>query len=112
MIFKELTFNDVLNSSNGLVTAGTESTAWALSAFFHSIATNPTCLEKLVGEIRSAFDSEDEICLPKAEKLSYLNACIKEALRLYPPLSQSLPRVVAKGGRVIAGRYIPEGVSL
>ncbi|KAI9648386.1 hypothetical protein NHQ30_003019 [Ciborinia camelliae] len=105
----DLTFDHVVGAANSLITAGSETTTLALSAFAYCIANNPACLDKLINELQLTFDSEDEICLVKTEKLAYLNACIQEALRLYPSVAEGLPRVVPNGGRVIAGRYIPEG---
>src|ERR1700753_2010763 len=45
-------------------------------------------------------------------QLPYLRACIEESLRLRPASSMGLPRVVPKGGRVIAGQFIEEGVTV
>lgn len=36
-------------------------------------------------------------------------ACLREALRRYPPVAGPLPRVVPKGGAHIAGHFVPEG---
>ncbi|GAB1320618.1 hypothetical protein MFIFM68171_10828 [Madurella fahalii] len=97
-----LAFQDVLNSANSLVTAGAESTAWTLSALFYCLSANPGSLTRLIEEVRSTFQESQEISLSKTEKLAYLNTCIKEALRLYPALSQNMPRVTVSGVRVIA----------
>jgi cytochrome P450 len=37
-------------------------------------------------------------------------AVIMEATRLYPAVPGGLPRVTPKGGDVIGGQFIPEGV--
>lgn len=41
------------------------------------------------------------------ESLTYLEAVIKEGLRLAPPIPMSLPRYTPPGGRTIDGYFIP-----
>lgn len=48
----------------------------------------------------------------QVKDLPYLRACIDEAMRRRPPVSQGLSREVPKGGATIAGHYIHEGVSV
>lgn len=36
--------------------------------------------------------------------------CLKESLRMYPPVAAGMPRVVPKGGAKIAGTFVPEDV--
>ena len=39
----------------------------------------------------------------------FLQACVKEALRIFAPVPMGLPRIAPKGGLVIGDRTIPEG---
>lgn len=39
-------------------------------------------------------------------------ACLKEAMRRYPPVPGAMPRVVPKGGAHIAGHFVPEGTTV
>lgn len=41
--------------------------------------------------------------------MSYLDAVLKESMRLLPIASWDLERVVPSGGAVIAGKFIPGG---
>lgn len=44
----------------------------------------------------------------EAKRLPYLQACILEGLRKFPPLSQLRERIVHPGGDCIQGYYVPE----
>ena len=39
----------------------------------------------------------------------FVQACVKEALRIFGPVPMGLPRVAPKGGLTIGDRIIPEG---
>jgi cytochrome P450 len=54
--------------------------------------------------------AEKSIDFQSAQKMPYLQACIKEAMRLHPATGLPLSRVVPKEGAYIAGRYFPGGV--
>lgn len=71
---------------------------------------NPAALEKLSEEVRSTFTSEGEINMTSVNQLTYMLACLNEALRMYPPVPTGLPRVVPKNGRNILGKFVPEKV--
>ncbi|KAH8897597.1 benzoate 4-monooxygenase cytochrome p450 [Thozetella sp. PMI_491] len=43
------------------------------------------------------------------DQFPYLDAVVKEGLRVFPSIPMSLPRVVPKGGRSIDGYWLPEG---
>jgi cytochrome P450 len=44
-------------------------------------------------------------------KMRYINAVIEEGLRMFTPAPVALPRVSPKGGAMVCGRFVPEGVS-
>jgi cytochrome P450 len=91
--------------------AGTETTATLLSGLTYLLLNRPEAMKKLVTEIRTAFASSDDITMRVIARLPYLNACIKEALRRYPPVPVGLPHVTPHGGSTICGHYIPPNVS-
>ncbi|KAK1139423.1 hypothetical protein N8T08_000786 [Aspergillus melleus] len=47
--------------------------------------------------------------LGKIEKLPYLDAVVKEGLRLFAPIPMSLPRYVPENGRTTGGYSLPAG---
>jgi len=106
-----LTYNDVQANANLFIFAGSETTASLLAGVTYLLLVNPDKLARLTDEIRSAFKTEDEINTKSVQNLTYMLACLGEALRYYPPAPTGFPRVVPAGGAVIDGLYIPEGVS-
>ena len=70
---------------------------------------------KLVDEI-DQLDREDKlstiVTFAEANQMSYLQACMKEAMRMHPAVGQLLERVVPQGGFTIAGVWLPEGTIL
>lgn len=99
----------VMNASV-LIVAGSETTATVLSAATYLLLTNPERLAKLHTELRKAFKTDGDITLAKVSHLDYMLACLEETMRLYPPVPIGLPRIVPKGGRIVGGVYLPEGV--
>ena len=71
--------------------AGADSTATAMRTTFLYIITNPSVYSKLREEIseglRDGRISSPVIRDVEAKELPYLQACIKEGLRIWPPLT-------------------------
>ena len=95
-----------------LVIAGSETTATLLSGATYFLLTNPEPLAKLTAEIRGTFGSVDEINFTSVSDLKYMLSCLDESLRLYPPVSGTLIRLVRPEGAMICGDFIPGGTSV
>lgn len=108
---KALSLGEMHSNSDLFMIAGTETTATLLSGLTYYLLTNPSTMEKLKQEIRHAFDSDKEICFQKLVQLKYLNACVSEALRMYPPVPTGLPRLTPPEGIAIDGHWVPGNVS-
>ncbi|CAH2045494.1 unnamed protein product [Thlaspi arvense] len=83
-----------------------KSTQWAMA----EIINNPKILERLREEIDSVVGRTRLVQETDLPKLPYLQAVIKESLRLHPP-GALLPREFDQGCK-IGGFYIPKGTSL
>lgn len=99
---------DLRSEANLLIIAGSDTTAISLCGIFFYLTSNAHRYEKLVTEIRSSFDSTDDIVPgPKLSSCAYLKACIDEGMRLTPSGPCELPREVLSGGLTIKGEYFP-----
>jgi cytochrome P450 len=95
--------------------AGSDTTSISLSAVFFFLYTYPDTLARLRSEINENIDQgllSDPVKYGESTRMPYLQAVIKEALRMHPATGLILGRVVPKGGQNLAGQYFPEGVSI
>jgi cytochrome P450 len=99
MLSQKLTFKSVI--------AGFDTTATAMTGLLWYLHVNPKVSSKLTTEIRNEFHSLDDITLQRCMKLSYLQACIEEGLRMHSPIKMGLPRVTPPEGMAIAGKFVP-----
>lgn len=91
--------------------AGTETTATVLSGLTYLLLKNPDKLARLTHEVRQAFDSFEDMHIAKLTQLTFLQACLEEGLRMYPPLPVGLVRVAPKNGATVCGQFVPAEVS-
>lgn len=110
-IARELAGDELIENAMMLLLAGSESSATSLSGATYYLLTNKSALDKLCSEVRSAFQSEDEINFTSVTRLRYLNAVIEESFRLYPPAASALLRCTLPEGNVIDGHFVPGNVS-
>ncbi|KAI1851408.1 hypothetical protein JX265_000358 [Neoarthrinium moseri] len=92
--------------------AGSDTTAISLTAILYYLLSHPASLEKLRKEVDSSFQDGKLSTKPtfkESQSMPYLQAVIKEALRMHPATGLPLERVVPPGGATIAGRFFPEG---
>ncbi|KAH7161934.1 cytochrome P450 [Dactylonectria estremocensis] len=91
--------------------AGSDTAAITLSAILYHLLKNPKCLRTLQQEIDQFYEEgklSDKPTFQESQKMPYLQAVIKEALRIHPASGLPLERVVPKGGAMISGYFFPE----
>lgn len=85
-------------------------TASGTTGILYCLALNPDKQEKLRQELRTILPKKDSPLTPEnMQDLPYLRACIKEGLRVCPPLAGTA-RAVGKD-IVLQGYQIPKGVT-
>lgn len=107
---KQLSRGEMDANSTLFMLAGTETTATLLSGLTYLLLKNPSKMAALSGEIRGAFENEKDMSMEAIAALPYLAACLKEALRLYPPVPVGLPHLTPANGSTICGQFVPPGV--
>ncbi|KAL0933071.1 cytochrome P450 [Colletotrichum truncatum] len=97
------------------IIAGSDTTATAIRTTMLYLMTAPSCYSKLAEEVRKA-DREGIISSPvtnrEASDFCYLQAVIKEGLRVFPPVTGLMSTTVPKGGDFMHGMSIPEGTNI
>lgn len=109
---QNLGIDELIANAEILIIGGSETTASLLSGVTYLLLTNPIPHQKLKEEVRAVFQSQEEIDLISVSKLPYMLACLDEAMRMYPPIANGLPRVCPEGGAKVIGEYVPANVSL
>ncbi|KAK8228037.1 cytochrome P450 monooxygenase-like protein [Phyllosticta capitalensis] len=93
-----------------LVYGGSETVGYALMVGTFHLVKEPKKLQRLVEELEatwSASSGDRAPALKELERLPYLDAVIKESLRLSSGVVAGLPRVVPREGATISGESVP-----
>lgn len=72
----------------------------------------PHAYKLLTEEIRTRFHSAADMRFLDLQECRYMNACIEEALRVFPPVPTGLTRTVPAGGDDVAGEWLPGGTTV
>ncbi|EUC34775.1 hypothetical protein COCCADRAFT_35596 [Bipolaris zeicola 26-R-13] len=108
----EVSDSEVIMNAALFIVAGSETTATELCGLTNYLLRNPEIFQKLKDEIRGACKTEADLNMDVLGKLPYMNACIEEGLRIFPPVPVGLLRNVPKGGALIDGHFVPEYTSV
>lgn len=87
----EMTKSEMCETARSLINAGAETTKTLLSAVTFYLLNNPEWMQRVVQEVRFAFEKEEDINFVDAtNKLPLMLACLEEGLRLHPPAASLL----------------------
>lgn len=75
------------------------------------IVTNPLIYNALLVELKSSQISNPTTDA-EARQLPYLQAIIREGLRMFPPATSLLFRTVPPGGDTLCGYFVPQGTNI
>ena len=91
--------------------AGTDTTATSLTFTFHHLLQQPQVYRKLQEEIRTITPTLDSRpTVEELDNLPFLNACVREGLRISSPSRFRMPRTVPDGGWTFKDQYFPPNV--
>lgn len=106
------TTREIMAQATNVVGAGSDTTSCLLQSVFYHFLRNPGTLKRARAEVDQIQNSDRVLPFSEVRELPYLQACIKEALRIHTPIPMPLPRLAPKGGIEIGGCWFPEGITL
>ena len=92
--------------------AGSDTTAVSLSSVVYHLMTSPQCLSKLRKEIEDHGFQHKRVTFKESQEMAYLQAVIKEGLRLHPAVGLPLWRAVPQGGAQLGNHWLPAGTNV
>ncbi|CAG8909742.1 unnamed protein product [Penicillium egyptiacum] len=109
---KGISEGDIFTTCMTNIGAGSDTTSISLGSIVYYLCRHQNAMHALREEI-ATMEAKGEISNPvtfaESQRMPYLQAVIKEALRMHPATGLPLGRVVPPGGKVIAGCQLPEG---
>lgn len=94
-----------------LFSGGIHTTTLTIKKTMMELLQSPQTINKLKQELDAALDGQDPITASHIENLPYLQACIKETLRLHPPAVLTLPHR-AYASCSVMGYTIPKNAQI
>ncbi|KAG6465169.1 cytochrome P450 4d2 [Manduca sexta] len=106
-----LTDEELLEESIVLLVAGTDTSATGVALVAMMLSRHPDVQNKVYKELQKVFNDSDRPVTPKdLTQLKYMEAVIKESLRLYPPVPISI-RKIDKDVTIPSGLNLVKGSS-
>lgn len=99
--------DQAVSESLGQIIAGTDSTATAIRMTLLYVLANPPVYAKLLREIDEQNFQGEVVSCAEARSMPYLQACIREGLRMVPPLQGLFHKLAPPEGVTVDGLFIP-----
>ena len=103
---------EIIGMIQSTIGAGADTTAATLAIIYVYLSRDRTVVDKMRQELEQARAAGQVSSPPKwmeMKNLPFLDAVIKEAMRLFPVSQWGHDRVVPPGGATVAGYFVPEG---
>ncbi|KAL9943998.1 hypothetical protein D7B24_000866 [Verticillium nonalfalfae] len=98
---------NLVGDAHLIVVAGSDTTAASLTCLFYNLARNPQVMAKLQADLDAYHVEHEQADHLSLSKLKYLQACIDESLRLFPPVPSGVQRMSPPEGQQIGDVFIP-----
>ncbi|CEI63369.1 hypothetical protein FVEN_g102 [Fusarium venenatum] len=109
----KLTVREINTQALAAVGAGSDTVAAGIQSFIYHMIRHPTAWARAQAEVQDAVKKglckDNIVSYADAQELPYVQACVKEALRMFGPVPMGLPRIAPKGGLTFGDRTIPGG---
>jgi cytochrome P450 len=110
-IYKCVIIENYFNILQALILAGTDTTAGTLTWTLSLLLNNREVLNKVIQELDTQIGMENMAIKTDLTKLKYLQAIIKETLRLYPAAPLNIPHESIEDC-IVGGYHVPAGTRL
>ena len=103
-----LTDKEIQDEVDTFMFEGHDTTASGISWCLYNLACHPDYQEKCRQEVNTVLQGRDEVTWEDLSKMVFLTQCIKESLRVNPPVPRT-GRLVTKDVTLPDGRVLPKG---
>ncbi|XP_004639215.1 cytochrome P450 4A11-like [Octodon degus] len=108
---KSLSNKDLRAEVDTFMFEGHDTTASGISWTLYALAAHPEHQQKCREEVQSLLGDGSSITWEQLDQMPYTTMCIKEALRLYPPVP-NVSRDLSKPVTFPDGRSLPKGITV
>lgn len=112
---------EVVGNATTVFGAGSDTTALGMIGFFYFLLRNPEVYRNVLAELDEARANGvirrgegGVVTYAEGTKLEYLQACLKESMRLLTPVGMEMPRFVPPPGLLVSSKsyFLPGGTEV